>query len=219
MVVGDCRGASSRGVPLLRQCFDWVALYCPLLECKTGWLWNGHIEPRTTPALLLPVPVFALKGSCEGEAVVRGEGREFDHLHSASKCRARHWEYSLVAGTSSVHHWQGQSDPEYKQDLQGVLNDYFSTNWGKATARDIDCNALKVVIRGESLSKMYDIRKRLDRELTQQEDVLAALQRQVDNGDAWDCLEVQGRIVNLWDRLDNYVRRSYRQQLFRKGNR
>ncbi|KAJ1194759.1 hypothetical protein NDU88_004045 [Pleurodeles waltl] len=92
-------------------------------------------------------------------------------------------------------------DPEYKQDLQGVLNGYFSTNWGTATARGIEWEALKVVIRGESLSKMYGIRTRLDQELTQQEDVLAVLQRQVDNGDASesDCLEVCGRIVDLWD--------------------
>ncbi|KAJ1204053.1 hypothetical protein NDU88_007834 [Pleurodeles waltl] len=74
--------------------------------------------------------------------------------------------------------------------------------------------ALKVVIRGESLSKTYGIRKRLDWKLTQLEDKLAALQCQVDNGDASksDCLEVRGRIVDLWDRLDNYVRRNYRQR-------
>ncbi|KAJ1185445.1 hypothetical protein NDU88_002237 [Pleurodeles waltl] len=99
-------------------------------------------------------------------------------------------------------------DPEYKQDLQGVLNGYFSTNWGMAMTRGIEWDALKVVIRGESFSKMYGIRKCLDQELTQQEDVLAALQRQVDNGDASesDCLEMCGRIVDLWERLDNYVR-------------
>ncbi|KAJ1156019.1 hypothetical protein NDU88_008744 [Pleurodeles waltl] len=110
-------------------------------------------------------------------------------------------------------------DPENKQDLQGVLNGYFSTNWGAAMARGIEWEALKVVIRGESLSKTYGIRKRLDQELTQQENVLAALQRQTDNGDASDCLEVRGRIVELWDRLDNYVRRNYRQRLYRKGDR
>ncbi|KAJ1108798.1 hypothetical protein NDU88_006168 [Pleurodeles waltl] len=68
-----------------------------------------------------------------------------------------------------------------------------------ATAIDIESEALKVVIRGESLSKTYGIRKRFDLGLTQQEDVLAALQCQVDNGDASesDCLEVRGRIVDL----------------------
>ncbi|KAJ1123108.1 hypothetical protein NDU88_001581 [Pleurodeles waltl] len=85
-------------------------------------------------------------------------------------------------------------DPEYKQDLRVVLNGYFSTNWG--TARGIQWEALKVVIRGESLSKTYGIRKRLDQKLRQQEDVLAALQRQIDNCDASesDCLELR---VNL----------------------
>ncbi|KAJ1093103.1 hypothetical protein NDU88_006212 [Pleurodeles waltl] len=58
-------------------------------------------------------------------------------------------------------------------------------------AHGIEWEALKVIIREESLSKTYGIRKRLDQELTQQEDVLAALQRQVDNGDELesDCLE------------------------------
>ncbi|KAJ1138945.1 hypothetical protein NDU88_005324 [Pleurodeles waltl] len=111
-------------------------------------------------------------------------------------------------------------DPEYKPDLQSVLNGYFRTNWGTAMACSIEWEALKVVIRGESLSKTYGIRKRLDQGLTQQEDVLAALQRQVDNGDASesDCLEVRGRIVDLWERLDNYVCRNYRQRLFREGD-
>ncbi|KAJ1167495.1 hypothetical protein NDU88_007886 [Pleurodeles waltl] len=110
-------------------------------------------------------------------------------------------------------------DPQYKKNFQSVLNGYFSTNWGTATARGIEWEALKVVIRGESHSKTYGIRKRLYQELTQQEDVLAALESQVDNGDVSDCLEVRGRIVNLWDRLNNYVCRNYRQWLFREGDR
>ncbi|KAJ1172404.1 hypothetical protein NDU88_004251 [Pleurodeles waltl] len=44
--------------------------------------------------------------------------------------------------------------------------------------------ALKVVIRGESLAKTYGIRKKLDWELAQQEDALNALQRQIDNDGA-----------------------------------
>ncbi|KAJ1151638.1 hypothetical protein NDU88_004418 [Pleurodeles waltl] len=67
---------------------------------------------------------------------------------------------------------------------------------------------------------MYGIRKHLDQELTQQEDVLTALQCQIDNGDASDsaCLKVRGRIVELCDRLDSYVRRYYRQGLYRDGD-
>ncbi|KAJ1098291.1 hypothetical protein NDU88_003407 [Pleurodeles waltl] len=111
-------------------------------------------------------------------------------------------------------------DPEYKKDLQGVLDGYLRTNWGMATTRGLEWETLKVVIRGESLSKTYGIRQRLDRELAQQEEVLAAIQRQVDNGDASEeaCLEVRGRIVDSWNRLDNYVRRNYRQRLFREGD-
>ncbi|KAJ1175760.1 hypothetical protein NDU88_001046 [Pleurodeles waltl] len=65
-----------------------------------------------------------------------------------------------------------------------------------------------------------ELGQRLDRELTRQEEVLATLQHQVDNSDASeaDCLEVRGRIVDLWDRLENYVSRNYRQRLFREGD-
>ncbi|KAJ1125051.1 hypothetical protein NDU88_003490 [Pleurodeles waltl] len=91
----------------------------------------------------------------------------------------------------------------------------------KLEDRGIEWEALKVVIRGESLSKSYGIKNKLDRELTQQEDALAALQRQVDNGDASesDCLVVRGKIEDLWGRLDNYVRRDYKQRLYHEGDR
>ncbi|KAJ1161246.1 hypothetical protein NDU88_001733 [Pleurodeles waltl] len=104
-------------------------------------------------------------------------------------------------------------DLEYKKYLQDPLDGYFHINWGTAGTRGSEWEALKVVIRGESLSKTYGIRQRLDRQLTQQEEVLAAIQCQVDSGGASeaDCLEVRGRIVDLWDRLDNYVRWNYRQ--------
>ncbi|KAJ1178079.1 hypothetical protein NDU88_003328 [Pleurodeles waltl] len=75
-------------------------------------------------------------------------------------------------------------DLEYKKDLQDVLVGYFHTNWGTAGTRGLEWEALKFVIRGESLSKTYGIRQHLDRELTRQEEVLATLQRQVDNGNA-----------------------------------
>ncbi|KAJ1123022.1 hypothetical protein NDU88_001495 [Pleurodeles waltl] len=113
------------------------------------------------------------------------------------------------------------SDPEYKQDLQGALNGYFSNYWGTAATRGVKTEALKVVIRGESLSKMYRIRRRLDQELTLQEDVLTALQQQIDNGDASESvrLGLWGRIIELWDSLDSCARQSYRQWLYREGDR
>ncbi|KAJ1215198.1 hypothetical protein NDU88_002807 [Pleurodeles waltl] len=85
----------------------------------------------------------------------------------------------------------------------------------------LEWEALKVVIRGESRSKTYGIRQCLDREVTHQEEVLAALQRQVESGDASevDCLEVRGSIVDLWDRLETYVRWNYRQRLFQEEDR
>ncbi|KAJ1151737.1 hypothetical protein NDU88_004517 [Pleurodeles waltl] len=89
-----------------------------------------------------------------------------------------------------------------------------------ARTHGIEWEALKVVLRGKSLSKSYGIRKKLDHELIQQEDALVALQRQVDNGDASesDCLAVRGRIEDLWGRLDNQVRLDFRQWLFREGD-
>ncbi|KAJ1216811.1 hypothetical protein NDU88_004410 [Pleurodeles waltl] len=75
-------------------------------------------------------------------------------------------------------------DPEYKKDLQDVLVGYFHMIWGMAGTLGLEWEALKVVIRGQSLSKTYGIRQHLDRELTRQEEVLAGLQRQVDNGNA-----------------------------------
>ncbi|KAJ1083889.1 hypothetical protein NDU88_004044 [Pleurodeles waltl] len=75
-------------------------------------------------------------------------------------------------------------NPENKGDIQAVLNGYFSMNWTTTRTHGIEWEALKVVIRGESLGKSYGIRKKLDRELTQQEDILAALQCQVDSEDA-----------------------------------
>ncbi|KAJ1109724.1 hypothetical protein NDU88_007084 [Pleurodeles waltl] len=83
-----------------------------------------------------------------------------------------------------------EGNPEYKKDLQGVINGYFSANWDTATTRGKEWEALKVVIRG--LSKTYGIRKRLVLELTQQEDALAAIQHQVDNGDASESDYLEG---------------------------
>ncbi|KAJ1121968.1 hypothetical protein NDU88_000474 [Pleurodeles waltl] len=68
-----------------------------------------------------------------------------------------------------------------------------------ARIRDIEWEALKVVIRGERLSKSYGIRNKLDREHTEQEDAIVAQHSQVDNGDASesDCLAVRSRIEDL----------------------
>ncbi|KAJ1150912.1 hypothetical protein NDU88_003699 [Pleurodeles waltl] len=68
--------------------------------------------------------------------------------------------------------------------------------------------------------KTYGIRKKLDRELTQQEDTLNALQHQIDNGDTLEneSQAVRGRIGALWSRLDSYVRKDFQQRLHREGD-
>ncbi|KAJ1127523.1 hypothetical protein NDU88_005922 [Pleurodeles waltl] len=66
-------------------------------------------------------------------------------------------------------------DLEYRRDIQEALTSYFGGNLTTAQSRSIEWEALKVVIRGESLTKTYVIRKKIDLELTQQEDTLGAL--------------------------------------------
>ncbi|KAJ1116941.1 hypothetical protein NDU88_005143 [Pleurodeles waltl] len=111
-------------------------------------------------------------------------------------------------------------DPEYKGDIQAALNGYFSVNWTTTRTRGMKWDALKIVIRGESLGKSYGIRKKVDRELPQQEDILAALQRQVDsvNASGSVCCMVHRRIGAIWNRLDSYVHKDFRQRLYRKGD-
>ncbi|KAJ1098820.1 hypothetical protein NDU88_003927 [Pleurodeles waltl] len=87
--------------------------------------------------------------------------------------------------------------------------------------RGLEYEALKVVIRSESLAKTYSIQKKLDQVLVQQEDALNALQCQIDNGDALEneSRVVRGRIGALWSRLDTYVRKDFRQRLHCEGDR
>ncbi|KAJ1191943.1 hypothetical protein NDU88_001256 [Pleurodeles waltl] len=111
-------------------------------------------------------------------------------------------------------------DLEYRRDIQEALIGYFGGNWTTAKSRGIEWEALKVVIRGESLNKTYSIRKKLDQELAQQEDALVVQQRQIDNGDALEAESqvVRGRIGALWSRLDSYVRKDFRQRLHHEGD-
>ncbi|KAJ1201001.1 hypothetical protein NDU88_004818 [Pleurodeles waltl] len=112
-------------------------------------------------------------------------------------------------------------DHEYRRDIQEALTGYFSGNRSTAQSRGIEWEALKVVIRGESLAKTYGIQKKLDQELAQQKDALNALQHQIDNGDALETESrvVRGRISALWSRLDSYVRKDFRQRLYHEGDR
>ncbi|KAJ1083255.1 hypothetical protein NDU88_003414 [Pleurodeles waltl] len=110
---------------------------------------------------------------------------------------------------------------ECRRDIWEALNGYFAKNWNTAPSRGIEWEALKVVIRGEILTKTYGIRKKLDQELAQQEDALNTLQRQIDSGVASEAESrvVCGCIGALWSRLDNYVRKDFRQQLYRERDR
>ncbi|KAJ1135282.1 hypothetical protein NDU88_001723 [Pleurodeles waltl] len=74
-------------------------------------------------------------------------------------------------------------DPEYKGDMRMDLNGYFTVKWSTTLTQGIEWEALNVVIRGESIGKTFGIRKKLEWELTQQEDVLTALQSRVTSGE------------------------------------
>ncbi|KAJ1213120.1 hypothetical protein NDU88_000759 [Pleurodeles waltl] len=78
-------------------------------------------------------------------------------------------------------------DLEYRSDIQEALTGYFGGNWTTAQSRGIEREALKVIIRGKSLTKTYSTGKKLDQELAQQEDALSFLQHQIDNGDALEA--------------------------------
>ncbi|KAJ1154853.1 hypothetical protein NDU88_007596 [Pleurodeles waltl] len=112
-------------------------------------------------------------------------------------------------------------DLEHRRYIQEALTGYFGGNWTIAQSRCIEWEALKVIIRAESLTKTYGIRKKPDQELAQQEDALVVLQCQIDNGDALEAKSqvVRDRIVALWSRLDRYVRKDFRHRLHCEGDR
>ncbi|KAJ1103783.1 hypothetical protein NDU88_001204 [Pleurodeles waltl] len=111
-------------------------------------------------------------------------------------------------------------EKRHQEREEEALNGYFGRNWTTAQSRGIEWEALKVVIRGESLTKTYGIRKKLDQELAQQEDALGVLQCQIDNGDALEAESqvVRGRIGALWSGLDSYVLKDFRQRLHHEGD-
>ncbi|KAJ1082260.1 hypothetical protein NDU88_002428 [Pleurodeles waltl] len=112
-------------------------------------------------------------------------------------------------------------DPEYKGDLQAALNGYFSEIRTTTQMRDIEWEALKVAIQGQSLGKSYGIRKKLEQELTKQEGILTTLQSREgkSNVDEASHQKAHRRIGVIWNRLDSYVSKDYRQQLHPEGDR
>ncbi|KAJ1152866.1 hypothetical protein NDU88_005640 [Pleurodeles waltl] len=112
-------------------------------------------------------------------------------------------------------------DTKYKVDVLSALNGYIRENWNMAQMPGVEWEALKVVMRGVSLGKAYGIRKKLEQELMHQEEALTMLQNQGGEGanDEVGLLEVHRWIEIIRKRLDSYVRKDYRQQLHREGDR
>ncbi|KAJ1173880.1 hypothetical protein NDU88_005705 [Pleurodeles waltl] len=112
-------------------------------------------------------------------------------------------------------------DPEYKGDIQAARDGYFSVNWYTIRTCGIEWEALKVVTRCKSIGISYGIRKKKEWELTQQEDMLTALRSRVASVDAseTDCRETHTKIGAIWNRLDSYKSKDYRQRLYCSGDR
>ncbi|KAJ1213800.1 hypothetical protein NDU88_001431 [Pleurodeles waltl] len=60
----------------------------------------------------------------------------------------------------------------------------------------------------------------MEQELTQQEDALTALQSRMSSGDVSeaDCHRTHAKIGVIWNRLDSYIRKDYRQWLYCEGD-
>ncbi|KAJ1168955.1 hypothetical protein NDU88_000867, partial [Pleurodeles waltl] len=67
-------------------------------------------------------------------------------------------------------------DPEYKVDMMVGLQGFFDTNYNTAQTRGVERGTLKIVVWGESFSKSYGIRRKLEEELRQQEDTVVRFQ-------------------------------------------
>ncbi|KAJ1137522.1 hypothetical protein NDU88_003920 [Pleurodeles waltl] len=111
-------------------------------------------------------------------------------------------------------------DSKYSIDVLAALQGYIRENLNMAQTRRIEREALKVVVKGVSIGKVYGIRRRLEGELEQQEGALPLLQSQEGDGavDEAGLLEVHKRIEVEWNKLDNLVQKDYRHWLHREGD-
>ncbi|KAJ1099811.1 hypothetical protein NDU88_004906 [Pleurodeles waltl] len=126
--------------------------------------------------------------------------------------------------TRTLYSWRFPSeilqDPVRKDTLTQLLTEYTEHNWQSTHSRATDREACKTVLLGGYMGFTCGVRKTLQAELTEREDVLAAFQRGEGQGP-----NVQGEEVNLLcqviemrDRLEHYTLKSYRQLLHREGD-
>ncbi|KAJ1157953.1 hypothetical protein NDU88_010649 [Pleurodeles waltl] len=66
--------------------------------------------------------------------------------------------------------------PEYRVDVLAALQGYIGENCNTARTRGMECEAIKIVVRGVSIGKVYGIRRKLEEKFTQQEGALGVLQ-------------------------------------------
>ncbi|KAJ1146584.1 hypothetical protein NDU88_012850 [Pleurodeles waltl] len=85
--------------------------------------------------------------------------------------------------------------------------------------RGMEWEALKIVVRGVSIGKVYGIQRKLEGELSQQEGELLQSREGDSAVNEPGLLEVHRWLEVAWNRLDNLVRRDYRQWVHWKGGR
>lgn len=67
------------------------------------------------------------------------------------------------------------SDRVFVHELTGVLDGYFNDNWGSASSRAMDWDAMKVVLRGECMKITYGVKQQFLSDLDRLEKRLGAI--------------------------------------------
>ena len=112
-------------------------------------------------------------------------------------------------------------DVGFREEVREIMEGHFNTNWNMTAHRCSEWNALKVVMRGECISKISGSRVSLEAELKSSEEDLARLQREdrTHGFNDTELLEMHRRVSEIWAGLDKLVRTEYRQCLHREGDR
>ncbi|KAJ1083872.1 hypothetical protein NDU88_004027 [Pleurodeles waltl] len=112
-------------------------------------------------------------------------------------------------------------DQEGKDTRSAALTDWLAHNWGTTKRRATEWDALKVVLRGTCMGLLCGVQRKLRRKLDREVAYLASLQ----TGDSLIAevhpgeLQLRRLIEDIWDRLDKYTLKQYRQRLYTEGDK
>ncbi|KAJ1081010.1 hypothetical protein NDU88_001197 [Pleurodeles waltl] len=100
-----------------------------------------------------------------------------------------------------------------------VIEHYFTENWGRASTRAVEWDAMKVVLRGEFLKVTYGVKPQHSRSLDVLEKRLGDLEKgkpeQHQRLSKWK--ECKRELLETLDSLDKFVRTSYMHRLHMEG--